>query len=316
MSGEVRREAVTLPSALDGISMYGVVSSPAQPSGPRRVLIFSQAGLQNKGGVGDYFRWLADELAARGYHVLRFDQVGTGDSPGELMQDELLEAYFLEVQRGISTPDTIAALGWAQQRWPDADFILWGQCGGCIPSLEAAAQLPDAVQGLILLAPPVLYSRPLDQVREADARVAGKGYLHKLRDPRSYLRLLSGKSDYTLITAAVRSVTRRARRLVWQQVERYRPGAQPDHELFNMQLWEALRAVMASRIPTLFLMAEIDNETPEFVEELQTKVLNKRPSWRDLCVVETLEQADHSLMFPQGRERSLEAMLCWLDELG
>ena len=113
----------------------------------------------------------------------------------------------------------------------------------------------------------------------------------------------------------MRSVGKRARRQVQQQVERFRPGAQPDHALFNVQLWEALRAVMASRIPTLFLMAEIDNETPEFEEELQSKVLNKRPSWRELCVVETLEQADHSLMFPEGRERSLEAMVCWLGEL-
>ena len=316
MTGKVRRQAVTIPSDQPGVPMYGVLSSPAPAPTARRVLIFSQAGLQNKGGVGDYFRWLADALAARGYDVLRFDQVGTGDSPGELMQDEPLESYFLEVQRGISTADTTAALRWACERWPEADIILWGQCGGCIPSLEAAAAMPDAVQGLILLALPVLYSRPLDEVREADARVAGKGYLHKLRDPQSYLRLLSGKSDYRLITAAVRSVAQRARRQVSQQVERFRPGAQPDHELFNVQLWDALRAVMASRIPTLFLMAEIDNETPEFEQELQAKVLNKRPSWRDLCAVETLAQADHSLMFPEGRERSLAAMICWLDELG
>jgi len=275
-------------------------------------LIFSQAGLQNKGGVGDYFRWLADELAAHGHHVLRFDQPGTGDSPGELLQDEPLETYFVEVQKGISTAATEAALKWAHEAWPGAQIFLWGQCGGCIPSLEAAARYPDMVAGLILMAVPVLYSRPLDTVREADARVATQGYLHKLGNPRAYLRLLSGQSEYRLIWASVRSLARRGRRKVTRKLEDLRPQAQPDHALFNMQLWEALQEVMSSRLPTLFLMAEIDNETPEFEEEFKQKVLDHRPAWQKLCAVEILEQADHSLMFPEARERSLVAQINWL----
>ena len=311
----IRRQAVSIPSGQAGLPMYCVISSPERPPARPRVLVFSQAGLQNKGGVGDYFRWLADELAARGFHVLRFDQPGTGDSPGELLQDEPLETYFVEVQKGISTADTEAALEWAHETWPGARVFLWGQCGGCIPSLEAAARMPHRVAGLILLAAPVLYSRALDTVREADARVAAKGYLHKLGDLQSYLRLLSGKSDYRLIWASVRSLSRRARRKATRKLEDLRPQATPDHPQFNLQLWEALQEVMACRLPTLFLMAEIDNETPEFEEELKRKVLDRRPAWQKLCTVETLAQADHSLMFPEARQRSLEAQLAWLEKL-
>jgi pimeloyl-ACP methyl ester carboxylesterase len=316
MTAGVRRQALTIPSGREGVPMHCIISSPERPPARPSVLIFSQAGLQNKGGVGDYFRWLADELAVRGHHVLRFDQPGTGDSPGELLQDEPLENYFVEVQKGISTDDTAAALEWAHQAWPGARVFLWGQCGGCIPSLEAAARLPDMVSGLILLAVPVLYSQALDTVREADARVAAQGYLYKLRNPQAYLRLLSGKSEYRLIWASLRSVVRRARRKITRKLEDLRPQAQPDHPKFNTQLWEALQEVMASRLPTLFLMAEIDNETPEFEEEFKLKVLDKRPAWQTLCDVQTLEQADHSLMFPEARERSLRAQVAWLAKVG
>ena len=122
MRGKIRRQVVAIPSGRDGgdTPMYCVISSPESAPPRPSVLIFSQAGLQNKGGVGDYFRWLADELAAHGHHVLRFDQPGTGDSPGELLQDEPLETYFVEVQKGISTADTEAALKWANEAWPGA----------------------------------------------------------------------------------------------------------------------------------------------------------------------------------------------------
>ena len=308
-------EAVTntVPNS-EGEVMYGVLTSPAAPPSPRRALMFSQAGLQNKGGVGDYFRWLADALAAAGYDVLRFDQRGTGDSPGEILEDVPLEDYFIAVQSGASTEDTRAALKWLEERLPEAKVYLWGQCGGAVPSLATAADHDRDVAGVMLLALPVLYSRPLDAVREGDARVAGKGYLLKLMEPRSYLRFLGGKSDYRLIKAALRSVARRARRRVDRQLERFRPAAQPDHALFNDHFWEAFREVMARRIPVLCLMAEVDNETPEFNQEFKAKVLNKRPGWRRLCAVRYIPDADHSLMFPEARERSLQMMLEWLEQ--
>ncbi len=313
----VRREAVKISVGEEGLFIQAVLSSPLKPPNQRRVVIFSQAGLQNKGGVGDYFRWLGDELSSLGYDVLRFDQLGTGDSEGEILEDVPLEKYFLAVQSGASTGDTKAALAWAIARYPRARIYLWGQCGGGIPSLQVAADAPDQVAGLILLALPVLYSRPMSEVRELDARVAGKGYLYKLKDPAAYLRLLSGKSDYHLIKAALRSVMRRvqrlARRRVRLQLERFRPEAQPDHAMFNDRLWSAFQEVMANHVPTLLLMAAIDNETPEFDEEFRDKVLKKRPGWGQFYTVEYLEEADHSLMIPEARQRSLEAMVEWLE---
>ena len=82
MSGAgVQREAVKISTGEEGLFIQAILSSPLKPPNQRRVVIFSQAGLQNKSGVGDYYRWLGDELSSLGYDVLRFDQLFLGNLP-------------------------------------------------------------------------------------------------------------------------------------------------------------------------------------------------------------------------------------------
>jgi pimeloyl-ACP methyl ester carboxylesterase len=307
----LRREALSIPNR-QGLPMYAVVTRPAGDAEPREVLLFCQAGLQNKTGAGDYFRWLGDQLSGRGATVVRFDQTGTGDSPGEIGDDLELDRYFIKVQSGVSTDDTLDALRWARRTYPGARLYLWGQCGGCISALLACAREPQAVDGLVLLALPVLFSQQLEVVREHDAQVAWIGYLQKLTRPQSYLRLLRGQSEYHLIKAALLSATRNLRKHVLSSVESLRGDPVPDHPQFNHHLWEAFQEVMRQHKPVLLLMARLDNETPEFDDEFKAKVLDHRPAYRKLCSVRYLEQADHSLMLQEGRESSRDAILKWL----
>lgn len=311
IEGAIQREAVTITNS-GGHALYGVVSSPATGPTTRRVIVFCQAGLQNKSGAGDYFRWLADRLTGQGYVVLRFDPAGTGDSSSEINQDVDLDRFFVQVQSGISRQDTVDVIDWAVDRHPGSEIYLWGQCGGCISAVLACAERPGPIKGLILLATPVLFSQKLDVVRDYDARVAWQGYLDKLLRPRSYLRLLSGKSEYRLIKASVLTVLKTARKRALNSLDQIKKEPVPDHPLFNGFFWEAFQELMRAKKPILFLMASKDNETPEFDEHFKEPVLDRRPAYGALCTVQYLEQADHSLMMEDSRLESQEAILRWL----
>lgn len=305
----IARTAVSVISR-SGMPMYGVVTSPTTRA-RNKVILFCQAGMQSKSGVGDYFRWLGDRLALEGFHVVRFDQAGTGDSAGCVADDLPLNDFFLKIQSGVFMDDTRDWVDWCRQTFPGQEIYLWGQCGGCISALMACAEAPRGIKGLILLATPVLFSPTLDIVREHDALIAGKGYLRKLLQPKSYLRLLSGQSEYQLITGTVRSFLQKAKKRLLNSMESFKKEPIPGHALFNGFLWEAFREVMRQKKPILFLNAQLDNETPEFNDEFRTKVLDKRRAFSRLCTVVDLHKADHSLMLEEARQYSLEAILRW-----
>jgi len=244
--------------------------------------------------------------------VVRFDPAGTGDSAGQLSGEMLLNDFFLKIQSGIFLEDTLDWVTWCKETFPKREIFLWGQCGGCISALMACAEQPRGIGGLILLATPVLFSPTLDIVREYDAMIAGKGYLRKLLQPKSYMRLLSGKSEYKLIAGTVRSFLAKGRKKLLASVESLKKEPLPDHALFNWYLWEAFQEVMRKKKPVLFLNARLDNETPEFDDEFKVKVLDQRRAYGRLCTVAYLDKADHSLMLDEAREYSLEAILRWM----
>lgn len=292
--------------------MSAVVTAPAGEPPTRRAVVFCQTGLQSKGGVGDYFRWLGDILSGEGFMVVRFDQIGTGDSPGELTSDVTIDQYFNHVESGACVQDTLAVLRWTERQLPaGGEIYLWGQCDGAVTAALAGAETPERVAGLILLAMPVLYTDS-EQVREVDADVALKGYLRKITKLRSYLRLVRGQSDLRLIRGTVASAMNQVRRSGRELVDRFRNRSTPDHARFNWHFWDAFQKLMQRRKQVLFLLCENDNETPDFDHEFRIKVLDRHPEYGRLCTIKELPRADHSLVFEDGRRASCDAVLGWL----
>ncbi len=291
--------------------MYAVVTAPDVEPARRRAVVFCQTGLQSKGGVGDYFRWLGDVLSARGFHVVRFDQTGTGDSPGEITSGVTIDEYFNEVEAGACVQDTRSVLSWTRRELATSEVYLWGQCDGAVTAALAGAEKPGDVTGLILLAMPVLYSDS-GQVRDLDADVAMRGYLKKMTHAASYLRLLRGQSDLRLIRGTMASAVRKANRKAQHLMDRFTQKSSPDHQRFNWHFWDAFMTLMRARTPILFLLCELDNETPDFNHEFRYKVLDRHPEYTRLCTIQELPRADHSLVFDEGRAASREAILEWL----
>ena len=316
------RRVVVLPNDA-GDRMVGILTTPPVAARDRRAtVIVLQAGLLNKTGVGDYFRWLGDDLARDGWTVLRMDQRGTGDSDGEIVADVPIDEYFRKIQTGAAKADTLEQIRWVERTVGHREIHLLGQCGGSVTAILAAAEASGSVTSLVCIAMAVLYSESLDKVREGDAALASKGYVAKLLDPASWKRLLSGASDYKLVTASALTMAKRFRQRIAQRVDeklhvtevlkRLHLRVAPDHPRFNREVWDAFPRLMKAAKPIFFLNAELDNETPEFQDELRAKVLDLKPDWARLCPVQLLPKADHSLMFQASRDDSLEKIRAWL----
>lgn len=165
----VRPLIITAP---DGCRLAGMAHTGAGPVG---VLIVPGAP-QTRVGAHRGFVALAGALAARGHPVLRFDRRGLGDSDGE-------DPGF----RGIG-PDIAAAGAALRAAFPHVRRVIGlGLCDGA----AALALNPGGCDALALLNPWLADSDRMGDLPPAAA--IRTRYRDRLRQPRQWLRLLSGE---------------------------------------------------------------------------------------------------------------------------
>jgi pimeloyl-ACP methyl ester carboxylesterase len=110
------------------------------------------------------YRHLAQRLAEAGFHVLRLDYHGTGDSSGGDSDDDRVPAWLDSVR---------AAMDWLRARSGVGKVVLFGARFGALVALEMAAR--DDVDALVLLAPPVSGRAWLREGRALQSLIEGNG---------------------------------------------------------------------------------------------------------------------------------------------
>ncbi len=80
--------------------LYGVYHPAARSRAVSAGVVLCYPAGQEYIRIHRAFRWLADQLAAAGFHVLRFDYTGQGDSAGEFA-DASLEQWIADGQLAI-----------------------------------------------------------------------------------------------------------------------------------------------------------------------------------------------------------------------
>lgn len=229
----------------EGHHLFGVVTHPTgAPCGVGAVLLWGAGGTASALGRNDFIVKLARRLASRGYHALRFDYHGQGESSGP--SDELrLDRPF--VADGLAAADALRTRG------PER-LLLMGTCFGARTALAAAAAM-EQLDGVVLFPPPV---REFDRNRQFATRPL-----------RWYVRRLL--SIQGLKRALTRQMWGRSRTVIRQRTAQLRHGRSHDARRERFQ-WVSdtflgqLAALVDRGVPVLIVYGRHDGFYQEWIE--------------------------------------------------
>ena len=180
-------------------SLVGIVTQPSEGNEVHTAaVIFLNPGIVHRVGAGRTYVNLARDLADRGFLTLRFDLSGIGDSP--------VRCDNLQFEKSAIS-ETRDAMDFLIQTRGAKDFILLGGCSGAKIAFETAL-CDQRVIGTLLI------NFPSEEHEDDSASEGLRGAYSYYRNcallnARSWLRLLTGKADYTKLLRALATETSR-----------------------------------------------------------------------------------------------------------
>jgi len=295
-----------------GHRLMGILHVPHGPGRPAGYgLVLLNIGLHYRVCHNRLFVKLARALSREGYHVLRFDTHGVGDSEGEIEAGSVL-VHFDRVQRGLFVPDTRAALDHLSRELGLERFVLAGLCGGALTAIHTAAE-DRRVQGVIFIAGPMTVTSPTED-REFHPWEAGQwlaGYRARLRNPRAWARLVSGKSDYGMMVRALVVKMHHRWCQMWTGSALGRPGAAPGGH-FNTHYLDSFQRFVGRGGKVLFVFPELDKTAEEFEIYFDKPILTQTRAFEGKYEILRIERANHSFTLAESQERLRDGVLTWL----
>lgn len=298
----------------NGHRLFGILHEPEnRPDNGMGVLLLSP-GVKMRAGPQCLYRRMTDMFVGLGYPVLRFDFHGLGDAEGEL-QETLLADVYNHIEVGRYVDDTIDAVDWMQTRCGVSRVIVSGLCGGAITGLLAGNR-DNRIAGLIGLGiTPVLASRAADPsayMTIGQLTELRRGYLRKLLDPKSWLRVLTFRSDFRLIwRSLVKPMMRRSAAAPVQQADAS-ASISPDNA--NPLFPPAFFNMTASGRPLLLVFSGADRLYWEFEEKFLARYGDRLKEAQSSYDVHVVPNANHVLSFREWQDEMLDVSSCWLQK--
>ena len=276
------------PVACAAQRLPGILSLPLT-SPPQVGVVVVVGGPQYRVGAHRFFVSLARQLAGHGAAVLRFDQRGMGDAPGDAPGFDHLD------------PELDAAIAALRAACPSVEqVLLWGLCDGASAALLHARRSEAPVTGLLLANPWVRSAQSLAQARTRHY------YPARLASGDFWRRLLRGQVGWGSVRAAIGALTRSITRRLTP------PQATPDTD-FRAGMREGLERALGRQVRVLCLLSGADLTAQEFTETLREPAwaaLSQRPGFR----TQRLDGADHTFSDPEHRAAALRLSAQWLQE--
>jgi pimeloyl-ACP methyl ester carboxylesterase len=292
-----------------GLLLRGILHEP-DPSVARGVcVLLLSPGIKGRVGPHRLYLKIAARLVPLGFHVLRFDYYGLGDSEGEISERALADMY-VTIQGGRYIDDTIAAMDWAQQNLRISRFVGSGLCGGSLSALLTAERDSriECLLGIgipaILDGGPANWERFLTRGQLANLR---SSYLRKLLDPHSWQRLLSGKTNYSMLWRSLKKKTSPEPRSGSPEKD----GLPPDNA--NPRFAQAFRTLIESRRPMLLIFSGNDRLHFEFEEKFEARHADLAAQRGRLYDTFVIPQANHVLSDCASMQAMLDRAEQWLN---
>jgi pimeloyl-ACP methyl ester carboxylesterase len=227
-----------------GEDLLAVVTAPTAPSRRAGVVIACGGRFGNTSGRNGVGRRLAWALAGEGFHALRLDYHGVGDSTGSIEEFVLHEPF---------VDDLAAALGTLRNHPVDRIGAL-GDCFGARTVLATgAAGSGGGIDALLLVSLPWRdLARSERKAHIASSQLSVGDYARKGVRPSTLLKL----RDAGYRRAAARLVSAKGRLLARRVADRATstgPGVEP---WVSRRVLDQLTAVRSDQVPTLLLYGQ------------------------------------------------------------
>jgi pimeloyl-ACP methyl ester carboxylesterase len=302
---------------VDGETLFGIIQSPTdgKRDEARKGIILPNTGIHYRVAWHRLNVELSARLARKGFHVMRFDPHGIGDSEGELDESQDITRQFDIIQQGLFARDAIRAVDVFQQKCSLDRVYLAGFCGGALTSMIAAGA-DQRVSGVIYIAGPVTIDSEYDvhRLHPVYAKELISSYLKKVLKPSSWYRLLTGKSDYRLIRQTVATTVNEKkiqREIIGEDVEGNKEGG-----TFNWKFLESFKACTSRGTPVLFIMADVDPATYGFENYFRKRYLPEGNSYQGKFQYHLVKQANHTFTTRESRADLYGTIEAWLEHHG
>jgi len=293
-----------------GLALHGLLHEPDAGSARGVCVLLLSPGIKGRVGPHRLYLKLSERLRSSGFHVLRFDYHGLGDSEGELSERVLADMYN-SIQGGRYVGDTIAAMDWMQRILGIRRFVGSGLCGGSISAL-ITAEVDRRIECLVGIGlPTVLEGGPENWARavtQHQVAAMSDRYFSKITDPKAWMRLLSGKSSYRVIWRVIRDRVRfRAR-----PADDVSPTPKAEVDNTNPRFASAFMAMLQTGRPMLLYYSGADRLRAQFAENFESHHEDWLKRYRQLYEVRVVDDANHILSDPAWVAALLDGAEEWL----
>ena len=274
--------------------LFGILSRASADQDRPAILMFNSGSVHHVGPHRVYVA-LARSLSAMGFACFRFDLEGIGDS---VRRDDGRENH---PYPDWAIADARSALDFLAQRFGYKRFIVMGLCSGAHSAFHAGLSIHDyGIGELIAINPLTFYWKEGTSLSTARQFADLNWYKGTMRDPRHWLKLLSGEVNVRRPIAVVWGhLVNTVRSHLGALREALFPGKSP-------QLSQDLRKLFAMNRKVTFIIAEGDPGI-EILKAGARYTAMKGLRSGQICL-EMIPDADHT--FSQLRARTV--LIEWL----
>jgi pimeloyl-ACP methyl ester carboxylesterase len=227
--------------AENGHTLFGIFTRPTVTPLGVAVVVLAGGGFTGSTHRNRLAVHLCRRLASQGYHCLRFDWHGVGESTGSVRRFSLDEPFVDDLQ---------SALAWVESQGIGR-FLILGCCFGARTALQTAREI-SGIEGLVLVSLPV---RNYGSAAEAGL---GASILKALR-PRVIWRL-SDRQRRRRYLGIARMRLRRARSML----DRSRAHRQQPEVIVDPGVQRSFEEMIRRQVPLLLIYGEEDRYGEEF----------------------------------------------------
>lgn len=308
----------------NGRRLFGIVHSPEQTSfgGGKIGINLLNPGIKYRVAPHRLNVKLARELCRKGYHVLRFDPEGIGDSEGELPDGMQIADVWGEIQTGLFVRDTISANDFFIKNYALDKLILIGNCGGAITALISGG-IDERVKGLCLIDVPVYLWNAKRNI--ADTIVAGSHqadrifttYLKKLTNPSTWYKALTLQADFRTAAKLVSLKIGGKRAAAKLQAQNDNIEVICRKYQLNLRFFQSIEAAFLRNLTMLFITAGSDPGRDTFDRFFLQNYWEHHPVHKNnniRCDFVVIDQANHVYSLTEWQKVLYERISSWLAE--